>query len=150
MLHRRLPYIITIHFAEHLILQRAPTLPLRICVSKKDINDLAPVLADIMRLKTYTYHLLDNESDEPVSYGLMAQELQQVFPDMVTKLEPANDQSLLGINYSNFGVLAIKAIQEQQQVIEAQGKLILAQEARLATLEKLVNDLKTVVEKTNK
>jgi hypothetical protein len=117
---------------------------------KKDINELAPVLPDIMRLKTYTYHLLDNAPEEPISYGLMAQELQQVFPEMVTKLEPANEQSLLGINYSNFGVLAIKAIQEQQQVIDAQGKLILAQETRLATLEKLVNDLKTLIKKENK
>jgi hypothetical protein len=114
---------------------------------KKDINQLAPVLQDIMRLKTYTYHLLDNAPEEPISYGLMAQELQQVFPDMVSRLEPGNEQSLLGINYSNFGVLAIKAIQEQQQVIDAQGKLILAQEERLATLEKLVNDLKTVIHK---
>jgi len=117
---------------------------------KKDMNELAPVLPDIMRLKTYTYHLLDNAPEEPISYGLMAQELQEVFPDMVTKLEPANQQSLLGINYSNFGVLAIKAIQEQQHVIDAQGKLILAQEARLATLEKLVNELKTVIQKENK
>jgi hypothetical protein len=89
-------------------------------------------------------------SDDPISYGLMAQELKQVFPDMVTKLEPGNEESMLGINYSNFGVLAIKAIQEQQQVIDAQGKLIRAQEARLTTLEKLVTDLKTIIQKENK
>ena len=112
-----------------------------------------------MQLKTYTYHLLDNDNLDPYSYGLMAQELEKVFPDMVTKVEPEKEESLLGINYSNLGVIAIKAIQEQQQVIDVQGKQIenqnkwienqnkqldiqhkriIAQEARLNTLEKKI------------
>jgi len=112
---------------------------------KKDISELTPVLSNVMQLKTYTYHLLDNDTQDPYSYGLMAQELEKVFPDMVTKVEPGKEGSLIGINYSNLGVIAIKAIQEQQQVIDTQNKkidiqnkLIIEQEARLNALEKLM------------
>jgi len=107
---------------------------------KKDINELSPVLSNVIQLKTYTYHLLDNDSQDPYSYGLMAQELEKVFPDMVSRIEPGKKESLLGINYSNLGVIAIKAIQEQQQVIDAQNKRIIEQEARLKALEKLMTE----------
>jgi hypothetical protein len=103
---------------------------------KKDINELSPVLSDLMQLKTYTYHFLDNDSDDPYTYGLMAQELKEIYPDLVSKIEPENESSLLGISYSNLGVLAIKAIQEQQQIIESQHKRIDELEARLNALEK--------------
>ena len=46
----------------------------------------------------------------------MAQEPEKVFPDMVSMIEPGKKESLPGINYSNFGVIAIKAFQEQQQL----------------------------------
>jgi hypothetical protein len=91
---------------------------------KKDIHSLQPILEDIMLLKTYTYHLLDNDDDSPLSYGLMAQELQQVFPDMVTQIDPTNKESVLGINYNNLSVLSIKGLQEIKVIIESQQQQI--------------------------
>jgi hypothetical protein len=91
---------------------------------KKDMHALQPVLENIMHLKMYTYHLLDNEETDQLSYGLMAHELQQVFPDLVSKLDPQDDQSLLGINYSNLSVLSIKSIQELKVIIDKQNNHI--------------------------
>lgn len=103
---------------------------------KKDIKSLEPVLENIMQLKTYTYHLLDNDANDPVSFGLMAQELQQVFPDLVTKLDPNSSSSLLGINYSNLGVIALKAIQEQQEMLN---KEKIAFEQKLAEQQRVID-----------
>src|SRR5204863_9480700 len=81
---------------------------------KKDINSLAPVLENVMQLKTYTYHLLDNMESDPLSYGLMAQEVQDIFPDAVSTVDGNDGKSYFTLNYNNFSVIAIKAIQEQQ------------------------------------
>jgi hypothetical protein len=124
---------------------------------KKDMNSLQPVLENVMQLKTYTYHLLDNEETDQLSYGLMAHELQQVFPDLVSRLDPQDNQSLLGINYSNLSVLSIKSIQELKAIIDHQHTVIerltseyqqmqtkvQQQEARLIELESRINGKST-------
>lgn len=79
---------------------------------KKDIMALGPVLQQLMALKPYTYHLKDNEATDPLSYGFMAQEVMDIMPGLVTQLQSEDGTNLLGMNYSNFGVLAIKGIQE--------------------------------------
>jgi hypothetical protein len=121
---------------------------------KKDLKLIEPVLQDIMQLKTYTYHLLDNEEADQLSYGLIAHELQQVFPDLVSRLDPQDTQSLLGINYSNLSVLSIKSIQELKAIIDNQNTVIerltseyqqmqtkvQQQEARLIQLESRINE----------
>jgi hypothetical protein len=91
---------------------------------KKDINSLAPVLEDVMQLKTYTYHLLDNKESDQLSYGLMAQEVKDIFPDAVSTVDGNDGKSYFTLNYNNFSVIAIKAIQEQQAKIAEQDKTI--------------------------
>jgi trimeric autotransporter adhesin len=83
---------------------------------KKNVTSLGTMLPAIMLLKAKTYHYLDNDATSPLSYGFIAQEVEKLFPDFViTK----GDENMKAIAYQNFGVIAIKAIQEQQLVIEA-------------------------------
>ena len=91
---------------------------------KKDINSLAPVLENVMQLKTYTYHLLDNNETDMLSYGLMAQEVKEIFPDAVSSVEASDGKKYFALNYNSFNVIAIKAIQEQQAKINEQDKSI--------------------------
>lgn len=112
---------------------------------KKDIMPLGSILNQLMSMKPYTYHLKDNEATDPLSYGFMAQEIEQIMPGLVMKIPDEKGNALLGMNYTNFAVLAIKAIQEQQSIIEEINnknlelhKKIEKQEERLRKLELLL------------
>lgn len=82
---------------------------------KKDIEyDQRTILNDLLELKPASYRYLDNSNDSKKSYGFIAQEVQDLFPELI------NDEEgeYLSISYSEFSVLAIKAIQEQQLIIQ--------------------------------
>jgi len=75
-----------------------------------------------MNLNPVSYHLKSEEKGQDSRIGFIAQEVKLLFPGMVTI---SNDRThgykafadLHMMDYSGFGVLAIKAIQEQQQLI---------------------------------
>jgi len=89
---------------------------------KKDINyDARSILSSILALKPASYRYIDNAPNDPLSYGFIAQEVQELFPELVKENE---ESEFLTISYSEFSVLAIKAIQEQQDIINQQNKSI--------------------------
>ena len=83
------------------------------------------------------------EDDAKPTLGFLAEEVQGVFPELVGESENRGGHgSYLSLNYSGFGVLAVKAVQEQQVEIERlkqekQGlaKQVESLEARLKRLE---------------
>ncbi|RYY59875.1 MAG: hypothetical protein EOO05_11880 [Chitinophagaceae bacterium] len=83
--------------------------------SKRDITDVPSVLPLLLNLKAKKYHYNDNKSGDPLSWGFIAQDVEQLFPEFVTTKGPDN---LKAVAYQNFSVVAVKAIQEQQAVIE--------------------------------
>jgi len=87
---------------------------------KKDIEPAADILDKVMELKTVKYRYIQNADDVPKSIGFLAQDVQKVFPDLIH----TEDGSQLALARADFGVLSIKAIQEQQQIIEEQQKQI--------------------------
>ncbi|PPK87264.1 endosialidase-like protein [Neolewinella xylanilytica] len=101
---------------------------------KRDIADLGAVTDRLMRLRPTTY-LYKNVENATSTIGFVAQEVQPVFPELVHYME-ADDT--YGLNYAGFGVIAVKAIQEQQETIDAQTKQIEDLEARLARLEAML------------
>jgi len=109
---------------------------------KKDIIELAGgVLHKIMHLEAKQYRYNSEASDAKASIGFLAQDVKQYFPELVGEM-PARDgsTSYLNLNYSGFGVIAIKAIQEQQTQIDALKKENEALKARLDRLERKMND----------
>jgi len=101
---------------------------------KENIQPMNPVLANVMKLQADNYTFIADPDHKPY-FGFIAQEVEQIFPHLVTP--PSEEQgraSNYTMDYSGFGVLAIKAIQEQQTIIDAQ-------EARIAKLEALVQEL---------
>lgn len=99
---------------------------------KKDVNALPPVLNNIMKLNSYTYHYLDGQPNDRKAIGFMAQDVEPYFPELVfhTRDRETNEPFLM-MNYSSFGVIAIKAIQEQQKIIESQAERITKLEAAI-------------------
>lgn len=80
---------------------------------KKDIVELPSILNKIIDLPVVSYHYLDQDSNEPEVFGFVAQEIEKVFPNLVDSKD-----GIKGLNISGFAVIAIKAIQEQQSIIE--------------------------------
>lgn len=102
---------------------------------KKDIRPFTSVLERVLKLVPFSYHYLDNDSGDPFSHGFMAQDVEKIFPDMVSYTYDKENKILYGLNYNNFSVLAIKAIQEQQEIITIQQKRIDDLERRLQVIE---------------
>lgn len=52
---------------------------------KKDIQDMGNASANLMRLRpvTYRYKQSFDDGSEPIQYGLIAEELAEVYPDLV-------------------------------------------------------------------
>jgi len=80
---------------------------------KRDISSLPAILNKIMLLQPKTYHYAVNRDTDPRSFGFLAQDVEKLFPEFVF----TSETGMKGIAYSNFSVVAIKAIQEQQELI---------------------------------
>lgn len=102
---------------------------------KKDIQPMGSVLASIKQIQPYLFRYHSNSANDPLTVGFMAQDLQPLFPEAVKEIVNKDGSTNLGIQYQHMSVYAIKAIQEQQQLIEAQDKKIELLEKRLALLE---------------
>lgn len=92
---------------------------------KKNIKPLPPVLSVINKLTPYIYNYKDTKEGERKAIGFMAQDIEPYFPDLVfhTKDRETGEPFLM-MTYQSFGVIAIKAIQEQQQQIQAKDSLV--------------------------
>ncbi|MFN8305803.1 MAG: tail fiber domain-containing protein [Ferruginibacter sp.] len=102
---------------------------------KKDIQAYKPVLTDIQKLNVVTYQYSHNNPASR-SFGLIAQNVAAYFPEVVKNIACKDSQPLMGIAYGKVGVLAIKAIQEQQVIIERQQERIENLERKLEQIEK--------------
>lgn len=91
---------------------------------KKNIVQISSVINKVMALKPSVYEFKYNNSSNNKSFGFIAQELKEFFPEMVDeaplkadKNVPASIDNQMGVSYSQISVIAIKAIQEQQEMI---------------------------------
>lgn len=100
---------------------------------KTDISNITNVREKLLLLRPVSYKLNPqklNISDEgsarspKMEIGLIAQELKEVFPDMVTESESGT----LGIRYTELIPILIQAFKEQQEEIAALKKRIEALE----------------------
>ncbi len=80
---------------------------------KKNILAPNPVLSQVMQLRPVNYLYKNEPNDASYSWGFIAQEVEEVFPELVN-----HSEHFLSLPYDEFSVLAIKAIQEQQEEIE--------------------------------
>ena len=93
---------------------------------KENITPATPKLADLMKVKVCTYNLKKELGyDGEKQLGVIAQELEEIFPNLVSESEDADvDGNKLGtttkaVKYSVFVPMLIKAIQELNAKVEA-------------------------------
>ena len=128
---------------------------------KKDIVDAEPMLDRLMKLSFRRFRWKDEPETSKHEFGVIAQEVQPLFPDIVGENTPIGEtEPRLTVGYSTFGTIACKALQEfkiqtdedlgaieanietveeklTEQLIEKEAR-ISQLEARLAALEKLL------------
>ncbi len=79
---------------------------------KENIKPISNALHKILALRGVRYHWKENPVD--TSFGVIAQEVQEVLPEIIT-----SDGEFLGVNYSEISAVLIEAIKEQQGIIES-------------------------------
>jgi hypothetical protein len=80
---------------------------------KKDIVDAEPMLERLLQVRFRRYHWKESDSTEPLAFGVIAQELEPIFPQLVGEQQlPDQDQPYKTVAYTEFATIASKAVQE--------------------------------------
>ncbi len=94
-------------------------------------NDL---VAKYLQLRPVSYYWnQDRSRDTKLQYGLIAQEVETLFPEMVNTA--TDEMQTKSVNYQSLHALSLKVIQEQQKQIEILQQKQAALEERLLLLE---------------
>ena len=80
---------------------------------KKDIVDAEPMLERLLQVRFRRYHWKESDSTEPLAFGVIAQELEPIFPQLVGEQQLQDqDQPYKTVAYTEFATIASKAVQE--------------------------------------
>ncbi len=117
--------------------------------TKFDIQDLAPDVADALsRLRpvSFRYKQAFADGSTPVQYGLIAEEVQQVLPELVALDDQGEPAS---VKYHVLPALLLAEVQRLQSALTAEAArttaLEAAQAARVSALEAAVADLRATL-----
>jgi hypothetical protein len=84
---------------------------------KENFSSIDSVLTKIMKIEGLSYNII-NDSTKRREYGVIAQDVQTVFPEMVTIVDPEN--GYLGVAYIQLVPVLLEATKAQQAIIEVQ------------------------------
>ena len=110
---------------------------------KKNIKNLDYGLAEVLQMQPVSFNWKDKNNPD-IKLGLIAQELQELIPEVVKSHRWEKDEvtgaltkkelARLGVYYSDLVPVLIKAIQEQQKIIETERSINTIQNTRLEAL----------------
>jgi len=125
---------------------------------KENILPIENATEILKKLKTYSYYFIS----EPIEtrkkdYGILAQEIEELLPDLVYTVQMEDSIETKLVNYTGFISFLIKGFNEQQSLIEQQQtemevlqKVVFSQESELIELKELrktVKELQEIVSK---
>ncbi|MEY4768249.1 MAG: hypothetical protein RL637_888, partial [Pseudomonadota bacterium] len=102
---------------------------------KTDIQDMGNNSSILMKLRPVTFHYKPKYDDgkKLLQYGLIAEEVYKVLPDLVAKNAKGEIET---VRYQFLPPMLLHEYQRQQRTIEAQAKLIQQQSQEIAHLKK--------------
>jgi len=98
---------------------------------KEEIRDMAGASDRLLELRPVTFHYKGHAGD-PLQYGLIAEEVEKVLPELVVKDPAGQPQTVL---YHEMPAMLLNELQKQQRRIEAQDDEIATLRKRLGLLE---------------
>jgi hypothetical protein len=81
---------------------------------KTNIRPIRSALEQLQNINGYTYYWLDKNRDNSQQVGVLAQEVQQIYPQLVHQ----NEKGELSVNYMGLVPVLIEAIKEQNKKLE--------------------------------
>jgi hypothetical protein len=108
---------------------------------KDNIQPLGSTLNKLHQIEAKTYSLKKDEEHTP-KIGVLAQEVQAVFPELVTE----GADGILSVNYQGLVPVLINAINEQQLKMSEQQLKMSEQDAKIAALEAQNAEIKELKE----
>jgi hypothetical protein len=101
---------------------------------KEDIEDMGDASKDLLRLRPVTFHYkkADYDGSKPLEYGLIAEEVADVYPELVVR---GADGQIESIQYQKLPAMLLNELQKEHHHVEQQDETIQKLEARLAALE---------------
>jgi hypothetical protein len=108
---------------------------------KDDIQDMGDASKGLLRLRPVTFHYkkADYDGSKPLEYGLIAEEVADVYPELVVR---GTDGQIQSIQYQKLPAMLLNELQkehrnaeEQAHHIQQQDETIKKLEVRLAALE---------------
>jgi len=105
---------------------------------KKEIEENPYGLSELMKMDAKTYHYKTDKSNSKKSIGFIAQDINEITPELVLYDSESDQYSL---NYGAINVIAVQAIQEQQEIISQQANDIETLKSQMASLKANVDAL---------
>jgi hypothetical protein len=105
---------------------------------KEDIHDMADASDGLMQLRPVTFRykkLYDDGSTKPTQYGLIAEEVAEIYPDLVAR---SADGQVESVRYQLLDPMLLNELQKQHATIAAQKEQIRSLEERLARIEAML------------
>jgi hypothetical protein len=115
---------------------------------KEDIGDMGAASRDLMRLRPVTYRYKQPFADgsKPVQYGLIAEEVAEVYPDLVAH---SADGQIETVKYQVLDSMLLNEVQRQQAEIGGQKDQIRRLEQRNQSLEERLAKLEAALASTS-
>ena len=112
---------------------------------KEDIQDMAGASSGLLLLRpvTYRYKRPYADGSKPIDYGLIAEEVASVYPDLVVK---GADGQVQTVQYQKLTPMLLNELQKQNDLIRLQQKQVQELQNRLAALEAVLLTSKTTTD----
>lgn len=104
---------------------------------KTKIKPLLNTTESLQNLSGYSYYWKDETSNQGMQIGLIAQEVQKVYPDLVSE----SPGGTLSVNYSGFVPILLEAIKEQELTIRSQHTTITELTKHVERIERKLDKL---------
>jgi hypothetical protein len=108
---------------------------------KEDIQDMGDASRGILRLRpvTFRYQKPFDDGSKPIQYGLIAEEVADVFPDLVAR---SADGQIETVKYQVLDSLLLNEVERQQLEITSQKDQILGLKEKILGLKEQIEQLK--------
>jgi len=101
---------------------------------KEDIQNMGEASSGLLRLRpvTFRYKKPFSDGSQPIQYGLIAEEVAEVYPELVAR---STDGQIESVKYQVLGPMLLNELQKQNATIAAQKEQIQTQEQQIQSLE---------------
>jgi hypothetical protein len=107
---------------------------------KEDIHDMGDASSGLMKLRpvTFRYSQPYANGSKPIDYGLIAEEVEAIYPDLVAHLA---DGQLETVQYHKINAMLLNEVQKQDRAVQALQDQVAAQRAEIELLKVRLDEL---------